>query len=164
MPSYSSWHSRWEENTNLSESRILTEDGLFCHPFPFGDFTNRNVNKSTRVKSDFLNSPIRGQTMDQETRDRMIKELNAAKREQQGIFNKHAPRAINPDNSDAYTIAKAAFDKADRMIKAIDKEIARLTLYETHDPTVFDKIMNKLGKLVKSDGKDQDSATTGVRG
>jgi hypothetical protein len=102
--------------------------------------------------------------MDQETRDRMIKELNAAKREQVGIFNKHAPRAINPDNSEAYTIAKTAFDKADRMIKSIEKEIARLTLYETHDPSVFDKIMNKLGKLGKSDGKDQDSATTGVRG
>jgi len=102
--------------------------------------------------------------MDQETRDRMIKELNAALREQTGIFNKHAPRAINPDNSEAYTIAKKAFDQADRMIKAINKEIARLTLYETHDPTVFDEIMDKLGKLIKSDDIDQDSVTTGVRG
>jgi hypothetical protein len=102
--------------------------------------------------------------MDQESRDGMIEELNAAKREQQGIFNKHAPRAINPDNSEAYTIAKKAFDKADRAIKAIDKEIAKLTLYETYDPTVFEKIMNKLGKLGKGDDKDQDSATPGVRG
>ena len=122
------------------------------------------MTKSIKVKFDFLVLSIRDTTMDQETRDRMIKELNAAKREQQGIFNKYAPRAINPDNSEAYTIAKTAFDKADRMIKAIDKEIARLTLYETHDPTVFDKIMDKLDKLVKSDDKDQDSATTGVRG
>ena len=126
--------------------------------------TNRDVTKSIKVKFDFLVLSIRDTTMDQETRDRMIKELNAAKREQQGIFNKYAPRAINPDNSEAYTIAKTAFDKADRMIKAIDNEIARLTLYETHDPTVFDKIMDKLDKLVKSDDKDQDSATTGVRG
>ena len=102
--------------------------------------------------------------MDQETRNSMIKELNAAKREQEAIFRKHAPRAINPDNSEAYTIAKTAFDKADRMIKAIDKEIAKLTLYERYDPTIFDKIMNKLGKLGKGDDKDQDGTTTGVRG
>ncbi len=82
MPSYSSWHSRWEENTNLLESRISIEEGVFSHPSPFGDFASRDADKSIRVKSDFLNLPIRGQTMDQETRDSMIKELNAAKREQ----------------------------------------------------------------------------------
>jgi len=75
-------------------------------------------------------------------KERQIKLLRAGLAAQQAIFNKHAPRAINPDNSKAYTIAKKAFDLADRRIKEINKELARLICEESpkiHPPSIFDE-------------------------
>ena len=45
---------------------------------------------------------------------------------QKTIFQEHMGRAINPDGSEAYWLAKTQFDAADKKIKELEKEIARI--------------------------------------
>jgi hypothetical protein len=83
---------------------------------------------------------------------------------QRGIMMKHQGRAINPDNTPEYHEAKTAFDAADRKIKTLEKEIARLlTEEEAYDPTIWDKIEHYWKKLT-GDDEIPDSVATGVRG
>ena len=84
---------------------------------------------------------------------------------QKAIFQKHAGRVINPDNSPEYEAAKKSFDAADRKIKSLEKEIARLmTEEEAYDPTVWDKIGDYWDKLTGDDDSPKDSVSTGFRG
>ena len=103
--------------------------------------------------------------MDEESKQEILKVLKKEKSKQQGIFNKHAPKAINP-SSEGYEEALKAFNEADRKIKDLDKSIAYLITEETYEPTIFDKIVEIVDKIIVNDDdwKDQDSATTGVRG
>jgi len=83
---------------------------------------------------------------------------------QRGIMMKHQGRVINPDNTPEYHESKTAFDAADRKIKSLEKEIARLlTEEEAYDPTIWDKIENYWKKLT-GDDELPDSVATGVRG
>ncbi len=83
---------------------------------------------------------------------------------QKAIFQKHQGRVINPDNSPEYETAKKAFDDADRKIKSLEKEIAKLlTEEEAYDPTVWDKIGDYWDKLT-GDDEPKDSSSTGLRG
>jgi hypothetical protein len=59
-------------------------------------------------------------------KDRTIAILSKELEKQKAIFRKHMGRAINPDGSDEYKEAKTEFDAADRKIKELDKEIARI--------------------------------------
>ena len=59
-------------------------------------------------------------------KDSQIKILNMELARQNAIFRKYMGRAINPNNSDEYKEAKTKFDAADRRIKELDKELARL--------------------------------------
>ncbi|MFW9849629.1 MAG: hypothetical protein ACFFF4_10820 [Candidatus Thorarchaeota archaeon] len=98
------------------------------------------------------------------TKEDLIEILREEMNRQRAIFNKHAGRAINPDNSPEYAAAKEAFDAADRKIKSLDKEIARLlTEEEAYDPTIWDKIGDYWKKLTGDDDLP-DSVATGVRG
>jgi len=75
-------------------------------------------------------------------KERQIKLLRAGLAKQQAIFNKHAPRAICPDNSKEYTIAIKAFNLADRRIKEINRELARLICEESskiHPPSIYEE-------------------------
>jgi len=80
-----------------------------------------------------------------ESTQEILKVLNKELSKQKGIFNKHAPIAINP-TAKGYGEAKAAFNKADWAI-----------------PTIFDKIKEVADKLTGDDGPGT-SSTTGVRG
>ncbi len=83
---------------------------------------------------------------------------------QKAIFKKYAGRAINPDGSDAYWEAKKKFDAADRQIKAIEKELAKIALASEPD---YQSILEKLGIVwdkLTGDDDPGDSATPGVRG
>ena len=94
-------------------------------------------------------------------KEEIIRVLRDEANRQRGIFNKHAPQAIHPDCSDEI---KSAFNKADRRIKELDKEIARLiTGGEPYEPTIFDKMFDYIDKLT-GDDEPKDSVTTGVRG
>ncbi len=90
--------------------------------------------------------------------------LNEMLNEQKAIFNKYAPRVINPDGSDEYNEAKKIFDAADKAIKALDKEIAELILAsEAPEPSFLDELVDKFKKLLKSD-EVGSSGHSGVRG
>jgi hypothetical protein len=106
-------------------------------------------------------APFWGNDMDedkQETLD-MLKRWLA---EERAIFDKYKGRVINPDNTEGYAAAKKAFDRADRNIKEIEKEIAALLTAEKVEPSFLDEIMDKVKKLV-SDDEPKDSVVTGVR-
>lgn len=81
-------------------------------------------------------------------------------------MNKHAPRAINPDNSEEYKNAKRGFDAAYKNIQDIEKQIAYLLTAETYEPPILDKILNIVDKIISDDDdwKDQSSAYSGFRG
>ena len=99
-------------------------------------------------------------------RQRQIEALQEGLKRQKAIFNKYAGRVINPDNSEEYQEAKKKFDEADRRIKAIEKELARLIAGEEpeiYEPSIFEKMFHYLGKLGKDDD-DKDSVALGVRG
>jgi hypothetical protein len=99
------------------------------------------------------------------SKEDLIEMLSKEITRQRAIFNKHSARVINPDNSPEYKAAKEAFDAADRKIKSLDKEIARLlTEEEAYDPTIWDKIGEYWKKLTGDDDLPQDSVVTGVRG
>ena len=100
--------------------------------------------------------------MDEESKQEILKVLKKEKSKQQGIFNKHAPKAINP-SSEGYDEALTAFNEADRKIKELDKQIAYLITEETYEPTIFDKIVKVVDKLIKDDSPGTGT-TTGVRG
>ncbi|MHA1636503.1 MAG: hypothetical protein ACTSUB_00665 [Candidatus Thorarchaeota archaeon] len=83
---------------------------------------------------------------------------------QKAIFQENAGRAINPDGSDAYWEAKGKFDAADRQIKAIEQELAKIALASEPD---YQSILDKLGIVwdkLTGDDDPGDSATSGVRG
>ena len=102
--------------------------------------------------------------MDEESKQEILKILRKEKSKQQGIFNKHDPKAINPSSS-GYDEALTAFNEADRKIKDLDQKIAYLITEETYEPTILDKIVEIVDKLIidDDDWKNKDSATTGVR-
>jgi len=97
-----------------------------------------------------------------ESTQEILKVLNKELSKQKGIFNKHAPIAINP-TAKGYGEAKAAFNKADWAIKDLEKQIAYLITEDTYEPTIFDKIKEVADKLTGDDGPGT-SSTTGVRG
>jgi len=93
----------------------------------------------------------------------LIEMLGTELSKQKAIMMKHQGRAINPDNSPEYDVAKTAFDAADRKIKSLEKEIARLlTEEEAYDPTVWDKIGDYWNKLT-GDEPPKDSVVSGFR-
>ncbi|MHA1961213.1 MAG: hypothetical protein ACW99U_13380 [Candidatus Thorarchaeota archaeon] len=97
-------------------------------------------------------------------KEELVKMLNAELSKQKAIFEKNAGRAINPDGSEEYWAAKAAFDSADRKIKSLEKELARiLTDEEAYDPSIWDRIGHYFDKLV-GDDEPKDSVASGVRG
>ncbi|MFW9849628.1 MAG: hypothetical protein ACFFF4_10815 [Candidatus Thorarchaeota archaeon] len=55
-----------------------------------------------------------------------IKNLEKELFEQKALFEKHAPFVINPSDNPAYKAAKKIFDAADKRIKEIEKELAKL--------------------------------------
>jgi hypothetical protein len=55
-----------------------------------------------------------------------IKELEKELMKQKAIFDKHAPKVINPDNTPAYKTAKKKFDAAYKRMGEIEKEIEQL--------------------------------------
>ena len=62
-----------------------------------------------------------------ELREAQIGMLGKERERQHKIFTDNMGRATNPDGSDEYWEAKEKFDRADRKMKEIEKEIARLT-------------------------------------
>ncbi|MCK4567700.1 MAG: hypothetical protein KAU48_10355 [Candidatus Thorarchaeota archaeon] len=100
--------------------------------------------------------------MDEESKQEILRVLNKELSRQQGIFNKHAPIAINP-NAKGYDEVKAAFNKADWAIKDLYKQIAYLKTEETYEPSIIDKIKEVVDKLTGDDDPGV-STTTGVRG
>ena len=65
----------------------------------------------------------------------------------------------------AHDIAKRAFDHANRRVRELEDRIAWLLTEETYEPTILDKIINIVDKIITDDDewKDQSSVTTGVR-
>ena len=59
-------------------------------------------------------------------KDSQIAILGKELEKQKQIFLANMGRGTNPDGSDEYWEAKAKFDAADRKIKELDKELARL--------------------------------------
>ena len=55
-----------------------------------------------------------------------LQKLENELHQQRAIFEKHAPTVINPSNDPAYGFAKKRFDAADKRIKELEKEIAKL--------------------------------------
>ena len=100
--------------------------------------------------------------MDEESKQELLKVLNKELSKQKGIFNKHAPIAINP-TAKGYSEALTAFNKADRAIKDLEKQIAYLITEKTYEPSIIDKIKDIADKLTGDDGPGT-SSTTGVRG
>ncbi len=100
--------------------------------------------------------------MDDESKQEILKILKKELSKQQGIFNKYAPIAINP-NAKGYKEALSAFNKADWAIKDIQKQIAYLITEETYEPSIIDKIKEVVDKLVGDDDPGVGT-TTGVRG
>ena len=100
--------------------------------------------------------------MDEESKQELLKVLKKELSKQKGIFNKHAPIAINP-NAKGYSEALTAFNKADWAIKDLEKQIAYLTTEQTYEPSIIDKIMEVADKLVGDDDPGT-SSTSGVRG
>ena len=91
--------------------------------------------------------------------------LRAMQDEQRAIFQKYMGRAINPDYSEEYKEAKKKFDAADRMIKALDKEIAELiTASEAPEKSFLDELIEKFKKLVKDESPPERGADMGIRG
>ncbi|MCK5265242.1 MAG: hypothetical protein KAR03_06510 [Candidatus Thorarchaeota archaeon] len=102
--------------------------------------------------------------MDEESKQEILKVLKKELSKQQGIFNKHAPKAINP-TSEGYGEALTAFNEADRKIKDLDKSIAYLITEETYEPSLIDKIFEIVDDIIGDDDiKDKPSGTPGVRG
>ncbi len=62
-----------------------------------------------------------------ELREAQIGMLGAQRARHHKIFRDNMGRGTNPDGSKEYWEAKKKFDKADRKMKEIEKEIARLT-------------------------------------
>jgi hypothetical protein len=62
-----------------------------------------------------------------ELREAQIEMLGKQRARHHKIFRENMGRGTNPDGSDAYWKAKKKFDDADRAMKKIEKEIARLT-------------------------------------
>lgn len=100
--------------------------------------------------------------MDEESKQEILKVLKKELSRQQGIFNKYAPIAINP-NAKGYEEAKAAFNKADWAIKDLYKQIAYLTTEEKYEPSILDKIKEIADKLLKDDDPGPLDSV-GVRG
>ncbi len=99
------------------------------------------------------------------TKEDLIAMLSDELAKQRAIFQKYQGRVINPDNSPEYEEAKKAFDAADRKIKSLDKELARLiTEEEAYDPSIWDTIQHYWKKLTGDDEIPKDSVATGVRG
>ena len=101
--------------------------------------------------------------MDEESKQEVLKVLKKEKSTQQGIFNKHAPKAINP-NSTGSEEAPKAFNDADRKIKDLDKQIAYLITEDTYEPSIIDRIVEVFDKIVKDDDGKGKGADLGVRG
>lgn len=102
--------------------------------------------------------------MDEGFKKEILEVLNKELSKQKGIFNKHAPRVIHP-NSKGYDEARKAFDAADRKIKSLEHEIAYITCEEVYEPTIIDRIVDIVDKIVKDDNDTPDQgADLGVRG
>jgi len=104
--------------------------------------------------------------MDDESKHEILRILNEELAKQKAIMQKHSGRTINPDNSEEYKLAKCAFDNAYRRIGELEDRIAWLLTEETYEPSILDKILNIVDKIIKDDDewKDQSSVVTGVRG
>lgn len=100
--------------------------------------------------------------MDEHTRW-AIDMLTVMQNEQKAIFQKYSGRVINPDGSDEYKEAKKKFDRADRMIKMLDVEIAQLlTQQEQPKRSFLEELVENFKKLLKDDDPGP-SVATGVR-
>lgn len=104
--------------------------------------------------------------MDEESKQEILRILNEELHKQKAIFHKHAPIAVNPANTEEYDIAKRAFDHANHRVRELEDRIAWLMTEETYEPSILDKILNIVDKILKDDDewKDQSSVVTGVRG
>ena len=104
--------------------------------------------------------------MDEESKQEILRILNEELHKQKQIFQKHTPIAINPANTPEYDIAKRAFDHANQRVRELEDRIAWLLTEETYEPTILDKILNIVDKIIKDDDewKDQSSVVTGTRG
>ena len=104
--------------------------------------------------------------MDEESKQEILRILNAELSKQKAIMQKYSGRVINPDNSEEYKLAKRAFDAAYKSITELDQRISYLITEETYEPSILDKILNIVDKIIKDDDdqKDQSSVATGVRG
>ncbi|MHA1907459.1 MAG: hypothetical protein ACW98Y_09215 [Candidatus Thorarchaeota archaeon] len=94
-------------------------------------------------------------------KDRQIARLGKQLEKAKVIFLAQAGRATNPDGSDEYWAAKKKFDAADRKIKKLEKELARLiTGGEPLDAPSFD---NKFPDLDDTDGLQSQPSQSKVK-
>ncbi len=84
---------------------------------------------------------------------------------QKQIFKDNSYWATKADGSDKYWASKEIFDAADKKIKTLEKELARIqTEEEAYDPTIWDTIDHYWKKLTGDDDVPKDSVASGVRG
>lgn len=103
--------------------------------------------------------------MDEESKQEILRILSAEQSKQKAIMNKHSGRAMNPDGSEEYKIAKKAFDNAYRRVKDLGDRISWLLTEETYEPSILDKILNIVDKIIKDDDDWKDrGAAGGIRG
>ena len=101
---------------------------------------------------------------DEPTKEALIAMLGRQREKQVTIFRANMGRGTNPDGSEAYWEAKKKFDDADRAIKAIEKELAKLqTEPEYYDETIWDKLAGYWNKLTGNDDVPDDWGH-GIRG
>ncbi|MGY5881206.1 MAG: hypothetical protein RTV31_13200 [Candidatus Thorarchaeota archaeon] len=94
---------------------------------------------------------------DEPTKEALIAMLGRERAKQHKIFRENMGRGTNPDGSDEYWEAKKKFDTADRIMKAIEKELANLqTEPEYYDETIWDKLAWYWNKLTGDDDAPTD--------
>ncbi|TFG32284.1 hypothetical protein EU528_03870 [Candidatus Thorarchaeota archaeon] len=103
--------------------------------------------------------------MDEESKQEVLRILGQELSRQKAIMQKHSGRTINPDNSDEYKLAKKAFDHAYHQVRDLEDRIAWLQTEETYEPSILDKILNIVDKIIKDDDDWKErGAAGGVRG
>ncbi|MGY5860114.1 MAG: hypothetical protein RTU63_12150 [Candidatus Thorarchaeota archaeon] len=88
--------------------------------------------------------------MDADSKKQLLEILNKELGKQQGIFNRHAPKAINP-TSIGYEAAFFAFNEADRKVKDLQKMLAYIITEDTYEPTILDQIKESADKITKGE-------------
>ncbi|MHA1636504.1 MAG: hypothetical protein ACTSUB_00670 [Candidatus Thorarchaeota archaeon] len=101
-----------------------------------------------------------------EDRQRMIAELEKIWKHQNGLAAKYGKLCIHPDDSEEYRMNKTLFDAASHLAAQTEAEKARLILGESKSPSIFDKLLQKMDKLIKDedDWKKRRTDVLGVRG